>query len=118
VPAPRDWPGVLGRFRWNDPFGLHHVTAIGESERVAGVLLDTVHLQYDSGRLPDIAGMFYLLDDAFRVGEYIQSGNYKGTVEGFSHSLGQVGAPPRPGLHRAVQPVGGHPEPEPRLGHR
>jgi small-conductance mechanosensitive channel len=28
--------------------------------------------------------MFYLLDDAFRVGEYIQSGNYKGTVEGFS----------------------------------
>jgi moderate conductance mechanosensitive channel len=31
-----------------------------------------------------IAGMFYLLDDAFRVGEYIVSGNYKGTVEGFS----------------------------------
>ena len=28
--------------------------------------------------------MFYLLDDAFRVGEYIQSGNYKGTIEGFS----------------------------------
>jgi small-conductance mechanosensitive channel len=28
--------------------------------------------------------MFYLLDDAFRIGEYIQSGNYKGTVEGFS----------------------------------
>ena len=31
-----------------------------------------------------IAGMFFLLDDAFRIGEYIQSGNYKGTVEGFS----------------------------------
>jgi small-conductance mechanosensitive channel len=31
-----------------------------------------------------IAGIFYLLDDAFRVGEYIQSGNYKGTVESFS----------------------------------
>ena len=31
-----------------------------------------------------IAGMFYLLDDAFRVGEYIQAGRYKGTVEGFS----------------------------------
>jgi small-conductance mechanosensitive channel len=31
-----------------------------------------------------IAGMFYLIDDAFRVGEYIQSGTYKGTVEGFS----------------------------------
>jgi len=31
-----------------------------------------------------IAGMFYLMDDAFRIGEYIQSGNFKGTVEGFS----------------------------------
>ena len=31
-----------------------------------------------------IAGMFYLLDDAFRVGEYIESGTYKGTVESFS----------------------------------
>jgi moderate conductance mechanosensitive channel len=31
-----------------------------------------------------MAGMFYLLDDAFRVGEYIQAGNYKGTIEGFS----------------------------------
>lgn len=31
-----------------------------------------------------ISGMFYLLDDAFRVGEYIQSGSYKGVVESFS----------------------------------
>jgi small-conductance mechanosensitive channel len=31
-----------------------------------------------------ISGMFYLLDDAFRVGEYIQSTTYKGTVESFS----------------------------------
>jgi moderate conductance mechanosensitive channel len=31
-----------------------------------------------------IAGIFYLLDDAFRIGEYIQSGSYKGTVENFS----------------------------------
>ncbi|MDK4736035.1 mechanosensitive ion channel family protein [Rhizobium sp. CNPSo 3490] len=31
-----------------------------------------------------ISGVFYLLDDAFRVGEYIQSGNYKGSVESFS----------------------------------
>jgi small-conductance mechanosensitive channel len=30
------------------------------------------------------SGTFYLLDDAFRVGEYIQSGSYKGTVESFS----------------------------------
>jgi small-conductance mechanosensitive channel len=31
-----------------------------------------------------IAGFFFLLDDAFRVGEYIESGSYKGTVEAFS----------------------------------
>ena len=31
-----------------------------------------------------ISGMFFLLDDAFRVGEYIISGSYKGTVESFS----------------------------------
>ena len=31
-----------------------------------------------------ISGIFYLLDDAFRVGEYIPSGSYKGTVESFS----------------------------------
>ncbi len=31
-----------------------------------------------------ISGMFFLIDDAFRVGEYIQSGSYKGTVESFS----------------------------------
>jgi moderate conductance mechanosensitive channel len=31
-----------------------------------------------------LSGFFYLLDDAFRVGEYIQSGNYKGTVESFT----------------------------------
>ncbi|WP_321345496.1 mechanosensitive ion channel family protein [Breoghania sp.] len=31
-----------------------------------------------------ISGMFYLWDDAFRIGEYIQSGKYKGTVESFS----------------------------------
>ena len=31
-----------------------------------------------------ISGVFYMLDDAFRVGEYIESGSYKGTVESFS----------------------------------
>ena len=31
-----------------------------------------------------ISGVFYLLDDAFRVGEYIQAGSHKGTVESFS----------------------------------
>lgn len=31
-----------------------------------------------------ISGIFYLLDDAFRVGEYIQTASHKGTVESFS----------------------------------
>lgn len=31
-----------------------------------------------------ISGIFYLMDDAFRTGEYIQSGSYMGTVESFS----------------------------------
>ncbi|MBB4188589.1 small-conductance mechanosensitive channel [Sinorhizobium terangae] len=31
-----------------------------------------------------ISGVFFLLDDAFRVGEYIESGSIKGTVESFS----------------------------------
>jgi small-conductance mechanosensitive channel len=31
-----------------------------------------------------ISGVFYLMDDAFRVGEYIQSGSYMGTVDSFS----------------------------------
>ncbi|RFB90090.1 mechanosensitive ion channel protein [Rhizobium leguminosarum bv. trifolii] len=31
-----------------------------------------------------ISGMFYLWDDAFRIGEYIESGSHKGVVEAFS----------------------------------
>lgn len=31
-----------------------------------------------------ISGVFYLLDDAFRVGEYISTGKFSGTVESFS----------------------------------
>ena len=31
-----------------------------------------------------ISGMFFLLDDAFRVGEYIESGSIRGTVENIS----------------------------------
>ncbi len=31
-----------------------------------------------------ISGMFYLMDDAFRIGEYIVAGDYRGTVKSFS----------------------------------
>ncbi|HVI88237.1 MAG TPA: mechanosensitive ion channel domain-containing protein [Dongiaceae bacterium] len=44
-----------------------------------------------------VSGLFYLADDAFRVGEYIECGNAKGTVEGFTlrsirlrHQNGQI----------------------------
>jgi small-conductance mechanosensitive channel len=44
-----------------------------------------------------ISGMFFLFDDAFRAGEYIESGNISGTVEAFSvrsvklrHALGAL----------------------------
>jgi moderate conductance mechanosensitive channel len=60
-----------------------------------------------------IAGMFYLVDDAFRVGEYIQSNNYKGTVEGFSIRSVRATPPSWAGLHRSIQPARRHPEPEP-----
>jgi small-conductance mechanosensitive channel len=44
-----------------------------------------------------VSGIFYLVDDAFRVGDYIDTGRTKGTVEGFTlrsiklrHQNGQV----------------------------
>ena len=49
-----------------------------------------------------LSGVFYMLDDAFRVGEYIQSGTYKGTVESFSlRRCGSGTTAVR--LHRAVR---------------
>jgi small-conductance mechanosensitive channel len=59
-----------------------------------------------------IAGVFFLLEDAFRVGEYIQSGRK------LQHPLCPAAAPTRRGLHRPIRPVGRHSEPEPGLGHR
>ncbi len=44
-----------------------------------------------------VSGIFFLIDDAFRVGEYVEIGNLRGTVEAISirslklrHHLGQV----------------------------
>ncbi|CAM5208035.1 hypothetical protein BTHI11S_01673 [Bosea thiooxidans] len=50
----------------------------------AGVLRSPSALALDTPVRDIISGMFYLLDDAFRVGEYIQSGSFKGTVKSFS----------------------------------
>ena len=65
-----------------------------------------------------IAGMFFLFDDAFRVGEYIESGPIKGTVEAFSlrsiklrHQRGGI-------AHRSVRGAYHDHEPIARLGDR
>ena len=57
---------------------------IGPLVAGAGVLGVAIGFGAQSLVCDVIAGMFYLVDDAFRVGEYIQSGSYKGTVESFS----------------------------------
>lgn len=48
-----------------------------------------------------VSGVFYMADDAFRVGEYIDTGKAKGTVEGFTlrslkvrHQNGQINTIP------------------------
>lgn len=53
---------------------------------IAGAGIFGVALGFGSQSLVKdvISGVFYMLDDAFRVGEYIQAKTYKGTVEGFS----------------------------------
>ncbi len=53
---------------------------------IAGAGIFGVALGFGSQTLVKdvINGIFYMLDDAFRVGEYIQAKSYKGTVEGFS----------------------------------
>ncbi|MDH6273749.1 mechanosensitive ion channel [Rhizobium leguminosarum] len=53
---------------------------------IAGAGIFGVALGFGSQTLVKdvVSGIFYLLDDAFRVGEYIQANSYKGTVEGFS----------------------------------
>ncbi|WP_274630719.1 mechanosensitive ion channel family protein [Arvimicrobium flavum] len=53
---------------------------------IAGAGIFGVALGFGSQTLVKdvLSGVFYMLDDAFRVGEYIQSGSYKGTVESFS----------------------------------
>ena len=66
---------------------------------VAGASIVGLALSFGSQTLVKdiVSGVFYLVDDAFRVGEYIDCGKAKGTVEGFTlrslrlrHQNGQV----------------------------
>lgn len=66
---------------------------------IAGASIFGLALSFGSQTLVRdvVSGIFYLADDAFRVGEYIDCGKAKGTVEGFTlrsirlrHQNGQV----------------------------
>ena len=56
-----------------------------------------------------VSGIFYMADDAFRIGEYIDTGKLKGTVEGMSmrslrlrHQNGQVHTIPFGQIHQVT----------------
>ena len=48
-----------------------------------------------------ISGIFFLMDDAFRVGDYIETGSAMGTVEEISVRSHQAAASPRVPVHRS-----------------
>jgi small-conductance mechanosensitive channel len=66
---------------------------------IAGASIFGIAISFGSQTLVRdiVSGIFYLTDDAFRVGEYIDCGKAKGTVEGFTlrsiklrHQNGQI----------------------------
>ena len=65
-----------------------------------------------------ISGVFFLLDDAFRVGEYIESGSTRGTVEGLLPAVDQAAASSRLSPYRAVRIAGEDHQLLARLGDR
>jgi small-conductance mechanosensitive channel len=76
-----------------DSFGVN-ITPL-----IAGASVFGIAISFGSQTLVKdiVSGIFYLSDDAFRVGEYIDCGKAKGTVEGFTlrsiklrHQNGQV----------------------------
>jgi len=76
-----------------DDFGVN-ITPL-----IAGASVFGIAVSFGSQALVKdiVSGIFYLYDDAFRVGEYIDCGRAKGTVEGFTvrsvrlrHQDGQV----------------------------
>ena len=76
-----------------------------------------------------VSGIFFLAEDAFRIGEYVDCSKVKGTVEGFSvrclklrHQNGQLHIVPFGQVmpHHQLQPRldGGEVQPRLRAGHR
>jgi len=85
--------GVIAIMVALDSFGVN-ITPL-----IAGASVFGIALSFGSQTLVKdiVSGIFYLSDDAFRVGEYIDCGKAKGTVEGFTlrsiklrHQNGQV----------------------------
>jgi hypothetical protein len=54
-----------------------------------------------------ISGIFFLMEDAFRVGEYIDTGRLRGTVEGMSLRSVRLRHPERAGAHDPVWAIVG-----------
>ena len=65
-----------------------------------------------------LSGVFFLLDDAFRVGELIESGGISGTVETFSLRSVKLRHYKGPAAHRAVRRSEGDHQLLARLGQR
>ena len=85
--------GVVALLVALDDFGIN-ITPL-----IAGASMVGLAISFGSQTLVRdiVSGIFYLADDAFRVGEYIDCGKAKGTVEGFTlrsirlrHQNGQV----------------------------
>ena len=62
-----------------------------------------------------VSGIFFLAEDAFRIGEYVDCSKVKGTVEGFSVRSPEAAPPERPAPYRAVRPGHPHHQLQPRL---
>ena len=62
-----------------------------------------------------VSGIFFLAEDSFRIGEYVDCSKVKGTVEGFSVRSSEAAPPERPAPHRAVRPGHPHHQLQPRL---
>ena len=85
--------GIIAVMVALDDFGVN-ITPL-----IAGASVFGIAISFGSQTLVRdiVSGIFYLADDAFRVGEYIDCGKAKGTVEGFTlrsiklrHQNGQV----------------------------
>jgi len=85
--------GIIAVMVALDSFGVN-ITPL-----IAGASVFGIAISFGSQTLVKdiVSGIFYLSDDAFRVGEYIDCGKAKGTVEGFTlrsiklrHQNGQV----------------------------